>query len=109
MGCARGAARRTIRTLTGARVLTPGGLPPDVAAEWVGARLCRQMTADDLAEWLRRVVAPAIAERRAERVRLRRHQFAVAQGARSYFHLRDTRAVLAGFPSYWYQRSAGRG
>lgn len=95
---------RTIRRLTGAGVLTPHGLPPDVAAEWVGARLGRDMTPDELADWLHRVVSPAIHERRTERVRLRRHRYAREQGAVTYFDLRDTRAVLAGFPSFWYQR-----
>lgn len=95
---------RTLRVLTGARILTPHGYPPDVAAMLVGAALGRDMTPDDLADWLRRVAAPAIAEARTVRQRQGRHRRAVAAGARSYFDYRDTLAVLDGYASLWHRR-----
>lgn len=95
---------RCLRSLTGARVLTPYGMPPDVAAEWVGNGLNREMTADDLADWLRMVVWPGIAEARRSRLRASRHARAVALGARSYYDLRDTYAVLEGYNSLWHKR-----
>lgn len=96
---------RCLRSLTGTRILTPDGMPPDVAAEWVGNGLNREFTPDDLADWLRLVVWPGIAEARGEREAAARRARALAWGARSYYHLRDTQAVLEGYNGLWHKRT----
>lgn len=97
---------RELRALTGARILTPHGLPPDVAAGHVGARLGIEMTPCELADWLHRVCVPALAERRRERDRAARQRYALEQGAHSYYDLRDGYAVIEGYRSLWDRRRA---
>lgn len=100
-----GLPARTIRVLTGARILTTYGIVPDVAAELVGGALGRTMTPDDLADWLRCVVVPSIEEARRDRKRAARHRLAVSAGARTYFDYRDTLAVIEGYRSLWHKRT----
>jgi len=95
---------RTLRMLTGARYLTPGGLAPDVATTHriaVGTGL--EDTCSAMA-WYVGMCTMAIGERRRLAHQRRHRLLAQRHGYRSYFRYREFQSVLAGYDTYYHER-----
>lgn len=98
--------RRTRRRLIGAGYLNPNGIPPDVAADYIIARVAGVETVDDALGWYVRTALRAIPERRRHAHRSRHHRHAVRCGAATYYELRNLRAIADGYASLWHYRKA---
>jgi hypothetical protein len=97
---------RSRRRLVGARWLRRDGLPPDVAATIICDAVGDVRTTCEAMQWYCRTALVAIDEARREAHRDRHARAARRLGARSYYDVRATRAVLAGYPSLWHERVA---
>ena len=103
----RSLPRRVLRQLTGLGILTRWGLPPDLMADALAVRLQRDMTTDDLAEWLRRDVLTAAHVHRCERTRRRQRAIALRNGHPSYYAYRKARAATHGHTVWTLRRLRG--
>lgn len=97
---------RARRRLIGARLLTLDGLMPDVAGEVIARAVPEVDDTCAAMRWYVRVGLASIDEARRVAHRHRHERLARAEGARSYYDLRSTRAVLDGYASLWALRQA---
>jgi hypothetical protein len=98
--------RSTLRRLTGARLLTPHGLRPDVAADIIARNVARIEDVDDAMAWFVRTALDAITERRRAAHHRRHALLARRHGYRTYHQYRTFQSVLRGHDSLWYERCA---
>lgn len=97
-------APRQRRQLVGAGWLSSVGERPDVLGDMIAASVAGIDCTCAAMDWYTRMARLAIGEQRRDRHRDRHDRYAAEQGCRSYYHLRDTRAVLDGFDSLWHYR-----
>lgn len=96
--------RRTRKRLTGAGYARRGAMQPDVFADLLRSR----GFGDDYRQALERFYGEAllaIIETRRARTNNSRARQAKATGHRSYFALRNARAVALGYRSFWHLRA----
>lgn len=98
--------RPALRTLTGARLLTPHGMfPDDAATHVIGPRTGLFDTCEAM-EWFGRTALLAIEERRRRRHHERHLALAKRHDHRTYFRYRNALSVERGYPSYAAERQA---
>lgn len=100
----RALPRSTLRTLTGARLLTPTGLEPDVATTLVIAPKLGLEDVCSAMAWYAGMALMVVGERRQEAYRRRHQRLAARHGHRTYFAYRNSLSVEAGWRSYWAER-----
>lgn len=102
----RGLRLRTRRQLTGAGYMTRHGMNPDEFADLIRAHHPPMSGKGDTEclVWYVVHALEALAERRKAERYDRHLAYARANGAPSYYRLRDERARAAGYRSYWHQR-----
>jgi hypothetical protein len=99
---------RQRQRLTSAGFFAKHGLHPDVAADYICARVGGVEDTDAAMRWWIRTATLALAERRRERHRIRHLRVAVNNGDRSYYARRQRLARQAGHASlYAYRLSKG--
>jgi hypothetical protein len=96
--------RRSLRILTGARLLTPDGLFPDEAATHViGPKLGLYDTCEAM-DWFARTGLAMIAERRQRRNVERHLRVAKRAGFPTYYDYRNARSIEKGYRSLYDER-----
>lgn len=100
----RRAPRGVLRRLTGARLLTPHGEEPDVAATYYIGPNAGIWDVCEAMEWYLRICILFVDDRQRIANFERHIKLARRHGCRSYFEYRDGLSKLGGYPSYHYER-----
>lgn len=100
----RGLPRRTIKRLIGAGYLSPYGLMPDVAADYIAEYVSGIDSTDDAMRWYVRMAIAAIDERRMIARRERDERLINRRGFPTYYAMRNAAARSAGYKSLWHMR-----